>query len=179
MPGSGKTLVGLSAVHNPALDDLKVDRAGGKPTAPAIFLSGNGPLVQVLQYELRGAGGGGKTFVRDVKNYVKQYLGDKAAIPPQHVIVYDEAQRAWDLEKVAARGKVRNPESEPELFVNFGERIPEWCVLIGLIGSGQEIHDGEEAGLGQWRLALEASTDASGWTVHAPQASLERFFADS
>ena len=78
VPGSGKTLVGLSAVHNPALDDLAVERAGGKPTAPAIFLSGNGPLVQVLQYELRGAGGGGKTFVRDVKNYVKQYLGDKA-----------------------------------------------------------------------------------------------------
>ena len=70
VPGSGKTLVGLSAVHNPALDDLRVDRAGGKPTAPAIFLSGNGPLVEVLQYELRSAGGGGKAFVRDVKNYV-------------------------------------------------------------------------------------------------------------
>ena len=72
VPGSGKTLVGLSAVHNPALDDLRVDRAGGKPTSPAIFLSGNGPLVEVLQYELRSAGGGGKAFVRDVKNYVKQ-----------------------------------------------------------------------------------------------------------
>ena len=68
VPGSGKTLVGLSAVHNPALNDLAVERADGKPTAPGVFLSGNGPLVQVLQYELRGAGGGGKTFVRDVKN---------------------------------------------------------------------------------------------------------------
>ena len=100
VPGSGKTLVGLSAVHNPSLDDLRVERAGGKPPAPAIFLSGNGPLVEVLQYELRGAGGGGKTFVRGVKDYMKQYLGDKGAIPPQHVIVYDEAQRAWDLEQV-------------------------------------------------------------------------------
>ena len=100
VPGSGKTLVGLSAVHNPSLDDLRVERPGGKPPAPAIFLSGNGPLVEVLQYELRSAGGGGKTFVRGVKDYMKQYLGDKGAIPPQHVIVYDEAQRAWDLQQV-------------------------------------------------------------------------------
>ena len=110
VPGSGKTLVGLSAVHNPALDDLAVDRAGGKPPAPAIFLSGNGPLVEVLQYELRDAGGGGKTFVRDVTNYVKQYLGDRAAVPPQHVIVYDEAQRAWDVEQVAASMPSPDPD---------------------------------------------------------------------
>ena len=151
VPGSGKTLVGLSAVHNPALDDLAIERAGGKPTVPAIFLSGNGPLVQVLQYELRGAGGGGKTFVRDVKNYVKQYLGDHKQVPPQHVIVYDEAQRAWDLEQVTQKQALPFPKSEPEAFVDFGERIPGWCVLVGLIGSGQEIHVGEEAGLGQWR----------------------------
>ena len=178
VPGSGKTLVGLSAVHNPALDDLRVDRAGGKPTAPAIFLSGNGPLVQVLQYELRSAGGGGKTFVRDVKNYVRQYLGDKAAIPPQHVIVYDEAQRAWDVEQVAAKHALPFPVSEPEAFVGFGERIPEWCVLVGLIGTGQEIHVGEEAGLGQWREALRKVGTAGNWTVHAPQRVLDEFFQD-
>ena len=177
VPGSGKTLVGLSAVHNPALDDLAVERAGGKPPAPAIFLSGNGPLVEVLQYELRDAGGGGKTFVRDVKNYVKQYLGDKAAVPPQHVIVYDEAQRAWDVEQVAAKHAFATPMSEPEAFVEFGERIPEWCVLVGLIGSGQEIHVGEEAGLGQWRQALAKAGRPEGWTVHAPQRILDEVFA--
>ena len=176
VPGSGKTLVGLSAVHNPALDDLAVERAGGKPTAPAIFLSGNGPLVQVLQYELRGAGGGGKAFVRDVKNYVKQYLGDRRQVPPQHVIVYDEAQRAWDLEQVTAKHSLPFPKSEPEAFVDFGERIPGWCVLVGLIGSGQEIHVGEEAGLGQWRTAIENAGSPEGWTVHAPQKVLDEFF---
>jgi hypothetical protein len=180
VPGSGKTLVGLSAVHNPALDDLAVDRAAGKPSAPAIFLSGNGPLVQVLQYELRDAGGGGKTFVRDVKNYVKQYLGDKAAVPPQHVIVYDEAQRAWDLEQVIAKHPELNRHtSEPEAFVEFGERIPEWCVLVGLIGSGQEINTGEEAGLGQWRDALAQAARPDGWTVHAPQRVLDEYFASA
>jgi len=178
VPGSGKTLVGLSAVHNPGLDDLKVERAGGKPTSPAIFLSGNGPLVEVLQYELRGVGDG-KTFVRDVKNYVKHYLGNRGAIPPEHVIVYDEAQRAWDLPQVTAKHPgVQHPKSEPEAFVDFGERIPEWCVLVGLIGSGQEINVGEEAGLGQWREALRRAGSPEKWTVHAPQRVLEEFFAD-
>jgi DUF2075 family protein len=180
VPGSGKTLVGLSAVHNPRLDDLRVERAGGKPPAPAIFLSGNGPLVEVLQYELRSAGGGGKTFVRGVKDYMKQYLGDRGAIPPQHVIVYDEAQRAWDLEQVIKKHPgIREHKSEPEAFVEFGERIPEWCVLVGLIGSGQEINVGEEAGLGQWLEALQRAGSAEQWTVHAPQRVLDRFFADS
>ena len=53
VPGSGKTLVGLQRRPQPSLDDLAVERADGKPTAPAIFLSGNGPLVEVLQYEMR------------------------------------------------------------------------------------------------------------------------------
>ena len=177
VPGSGKTMVGLRAVHNPGLDDLSIERVGGKPPSSAIFLSGNGPLVEVLQYELSGAGGGGKTFVRDVKNYVKQYLGDKSAVPPQHVIVYDEAQRAWDVDQVAAKHAFATPMSEPEAFVEFGERIPEWCVLVGLIGSGQEIHVGEEAGLGQWRQALASAGRPGGWTVHAPQPVLDEFFA--
>jgi len=128
--------------------------------------------------ELCGAGGGGKTFVRDVKNHVKQYLGDKAAVPPQHVIVHDEAQRAWDAEQVAAKHALPFPVSEPEAFVGFGERIPEWCVLVGLIGTGQEIHVGEEAGLGQWREALQKAGSPEQWTVHAPQRVLDEFFAD-
>ena len=98
-------------------------------------------------------------------------------MPPQHVIVYDEAQRAWDVEQVAAKHALPFPVSEPEAFVGFGERIPGWCVLVGLIGSGQEIDVGEEAGLGQWRAALEQAGDPGGWTVHAPEAVLREFFA--
>ncbi len=45
VPGAGKTLVGLRTVHAHYLDDLAVPRANGMPTAPAVFLSGNGPLV--------------------------------------------------------------------------------------------------------------------------------------
>jgi hypothetical protein len=175
VPGAGKTLVGLQLAHAKFLDDLAVARASGeKPTSPAVFLSGNGPLVEVLQYEMRSAGGDGKAFVRGVHDYVKSYTRRADSIPPQHVLIYDEAQRAFDAEQVATK----HPDlpaafqglSEPELFVQFAERVPEWCVVVGLIGSGQEIHIGEEAGLAQWRSAIEKTTDPDAWDIYIPTA---------
>jgi hypothetical protein len=163
VPGAGKTLVGLQAVHAKYLDDLAIDRGAGKPTAPAVFLSGNGPLVEVLQYQMRIVGDG-KTFVRGVKDYVKRYSNGKA-VPAEHVLVFDEAQRAFDIDKMRESHDDNEVMSEPEMFVRFADRIPEWCVVVGLIGGGQEIHVGEEAGLGQWRTALESS--ANDWTIHA------------
>jgi hypothetical protein len=166
VPGAGKTLVGLQTVHAKYLDDLAIARGSAKPSAPAVFLSGNGPLVEVLQYELRAAGGDGKVFVRGVKDYVKRYSG-KSLVPPEHVLVFDEAQRAFDESKMKESHKSEQAKSEPEEFIGFADRIPEWCVVLGLIGSGQEIHVGEEAGLGQWIKAIESSSKASEWTVHA------------
>lgn len=168
VPGAGKTLVGLRTVHAKYLDDLSVDRGNGRPTAPAVFLSGNGPLVEVLQYELRSAGGGGRTFVRGVRDYVKRYAGKRHAIPDEHVLVFDEAQRAFDADKMADTHGGAHARSEPEQFVEFANRVPEWCVVVGLIGSGQEIHVGEEAGVGQWLDAVDAAKSKSDWTVHAP-----------
>lgn len=165
-PGSGKTLVGLRAVHAGFLDDLAVDRQKGKPTAPAVFLSGNGPLVEVLQYELKRAGGNGRTFVRGVKQYVEMYSKRPDAIPPEHFLVFDEAQRAWDAAQVAEKHGGANGKSEPEHFIEFAERIPEWCVVLGLIGTGQEINKGEEGGVGQWRKAVENAQKSKEWTVH-------------
>lgn len=177
IPGAGKTLVGLRVVHAHFLDDLAVERQHGKPTVPAVFLSGNGPLVQVLQYELKGSGGGGKTFVRNVKDYVRTYSQGKQLIPPEHVLVFDEAQRAFDAEQVQAKhGEMyKDFKSEPEHFIEFAERIPEWCVVIGLIGGGQEIHVGEEAGLIQWRHAIENADQRNKWQVHAPEQVREPF----
>ena len=161
------------------LDDLAVDRGNAKPTAPAVFLSGNGPLIQVLQYELKSAGGGGKTFVRDVKNYVKTYSRSPKKVPPEHVLVYDEAQRAFDAAMVKvthARNPTTTPhKSEPELFVEFANRVPEWCVVIGLVGTGQEIHVGEEAGIGQWRKAVENTARRREWHVHIPPSVSQHF----
>ncbi len=170
VPGAGKTLVGLRIVHAHFLDDLAIDRGSGKPTAPAVYLSGNGPLVEVLQYELRGAGGGGKVFVRGVKDYVKAYSGRSSRIPPEHVLIFDEAQRAWDAAHIAMKHDRAVGRSEPEEFIEFAERIPEWSVVVGLIGGGQEIHLGEEGGLGQWATAIAGSIRRVEWTIHGPTA---------
>jgi Uncharacterized conserved protein (DUF2075) len=178
VPGAGKTLVGLQAVHAHYLDDLAVDRGDGRPTAPAVFLSGTGPLVQVLQYELRDAGGGGRVFVRDVKNYVKTYSRNDKRVPPEHVLVYDEAQRAFDAEMVKIThkdGGAAYDKSEPELFIEFANRVPEWCVVIGLIGTGQEIHVGEEGGIVQWRRAVENNPRWREWHIHTPPGVSEQF----
>ncbi len=173
VPGAGKTLVGLRTVHAHYLDDLVIPRVNGIPTAPAVFLSGNGPLVEVLQYELRSAGGGGKTFVRGVKEYVKKYSSRRGLVPEEHVLIFDEAQRAFDAEMVRVKHKdvpgFMAGKSEPEHFIEFAERIPVWCAVIGLIGSGQEIHVGEEGGLIQWRNAIEGAADPASWVVHGPE----------
>ncbi len=179
VPGSGKTLVGMRAVHAHYLDDLAVPRASGKPTAAGLYLSGNGPLVEVLQYVLKGAGGGGRTFVRHIKDYLDSYVPKPTNTPPQHLLVFDEAQRAFTPDRVQGLHKQWAPDlvkGEPELFVSLCERIPEWSVLVGLIGSGQEIHLGEEGGLVQWREALERCAEPNRWTVHAP-ALVEEVFA--
>jgi hypothetical protein len=179
VPGAGKTLVRLKVVHAHMLDDLASLRQGQKPAAPAVFLSGNGPLVEVLQYELKGAGGGGKAFVRAVKDYVKQYDQNPKLTPPKHVLVFDEAQRAYDAAMVAEKHKLAADDppakSEPEHFVEFACRVPDWCVIVGLIGGGQEINRGEEAGLRQWEEAISHSSTPQAWTVHGPAAVAAAF----
>jgi hypothetical protein len=166
VPGSGKTLVGLQLVHAGWLDDLAVTRGNAKPTTPAVYLSGNGPLVQVLQNALQGAGGGGKTFVQAIKSYVAYHNRRKSSPPPEHLIVFDEAQRAHDAERVATVHGVNVDKSEPEHLIEFCERIPEWCVLVALIGDGQAIHVGEEGGAQLWANAIGHASRSGEWTVH-------------
>ena len=165
-PGSGKTLVGLRLAHSPRPGEYSAEGAG----PPAIFLSGNGPLVEVLQYVLRPGGGGGKTFVRPIRDYVKRSSRNPNAVPGERLVVFDEAQRAHDRDRVADVHKVspRAAKSEPEHFIEFAERQQDWSVVVGLIGDGQEIHLGEESGLTLWAQALRESTDqAHGrYTVH-------------
>ncbi|MFP6616509.1 MAG: DNA/RNA helicase domain-containing protein [Candidatus Hydrogenedentota bacterium] len=178
VPGAGKTLVGMRAVHAKYLDDLAVVRANGKPTVPGLYLTGNGPLAEVLQYELKKAGGGGSTFVRHIKQYLNSYVPKPQKIPPEHLLVFDEAQRAFNSDKVEDTHKDWNSDiikSEPELFIDVCDRMPQWSVMVGLIGGGQEIHLGEEEGLKQWRDALQKSDDPQRWTVHCPRSLSDVF----
>jgi len=184
VPGAGKTLVGLQLAHAKYLDELSIRRESGeRPNATAVFLSGNGPLTEVLQYELKSAGGDGKSFVRGVHSYVKSFTRTNDATPPHHVLIYDEAQRAFDSEQVQEKHHDMTSEfkglSEPEIFIRLAERVPEWCVVVGLIGTGQEIHIGEEAGLGQWRLAIDKAKSPGQWDVYAPDdGTVELHFKD-
>lgn len=156
VPGAGKTLVGLRFVYETHFESDE--------SQDAVFLSGNGPLVQVLQHTLSKEGHEGRTFVRDVHAFLKSYGGSSGRRPNEHMWVYDEAQRAWDEDKV----KEKRPTgfSEPEDFLRVGEKLGGWALMVGLIGEGQEIHVGEESGLGQWNDALRDV--GTSWTVHCP-----------
>jgi hypothetical protein len=147
VPGAGKTLAGLRIVYEHHEND-----------APATFLSGNGPLVEVLQDALKST-----VFVKDLHKAVHAY-GKRGQTPAQHVIVFDEAQRAWDRDMM--RLKRQLDASEPDVLIDAGARIPDWSAMVGLVGDGQEIHSGEEGGIGQWSDAIEDSDKP--WVIHCP-----------
>ena len=157
VPGAGKTLAGLSLVY--AASGLEAD---------ATFLSGNGPLVKVLQDALQS-----RVFVRDLHKFIGDY-GLKGRDPQHHVVVFDEAQRMWDRRYM---GEKRDVEaSEPDLLISTGDRLPGWAALVGLVGEGQEIYVGEEGGLGLWADALAQSSEH--WEVHGPPGIADIFPGD-
>lgn len=152
VPGAGKTLVGLQFVYETHFGESSDEQK-------AVFLSGNGPLVKVLQHTLKS-----RVFVQDVLGFLKTYGGNRTAMPREHIWVFDEAQRAFDAEM--AKEKRGEPISEPEDFLRLGERLDSWALMIGLIGEGQEINRGEEAGIAQWNDALGVMRKP--WHVHCP-----------
>jgi hypothetical protein len=167
VPGAGKTLVGLQVVHSDRL------QAGLGPAEqhcnPAAFLSGNGPLVAVLQDALRS-----RAFVQDMHRFIREYAIERTHLcPSERLLIFDEAQRAWTAGKVEDFYRKRNlaiRRSEPEMLVSVADRIRGGCVILGLIGSGQEIHTGEECGIEGWLAAIEGSGRRGDWQIHSPPA---------
>ena len=153
IPGAGKTLAGLNIVHNPAL------REDGR--ASGVFLSGNGPLVKVIRaaierdFKRRSREGNAErttgTFIQNVHTFIKDE-SNPARAPHEHVIVFDEAQRAWNSIHNARKSKTGETRSEPETILSIMDRH-EWAVVVALVGGGQEIHSGE-AGLAEWGHTL-------------------------
>lgn len=165
VPGSGKTLAGLSAVHlGAASDDATAHEALGA------YLSGNGPLVQVLQYALtkdshartglpmHQAKRRASAFIQPVHLFLREYAHNQL-IPPDNVIVFDEAQRAWSRER--NRQKAGIDASEASTILEIMDRRPDWAVVVALVGQGQEINAGE-AGLAAWADALRGEKH---WSV--------------
>ena len=158
IPGAGKTLCGLNVVFGALRDH------------GAAFLTGNVPLVSVLREALarNAAPTGGPArklaharaskVLQNVHRFLDEHVTAKQHEAPEHVIVFDEAQRAWD-EQQATRDTQRRVSrltaSEPAHALEIMGRHPDWSVIVALIGNGQEINTGE-AGLVEWGRVIAA-----------------------
>lgn len=183
VPGAGKTLAGLNLVTL---------RTKAHEDEHAVFLSGNGPLVEVLREALardehaRHKERGQKTkksdAARKVNSFVQNimHFRDSNLVttepPIERVAVFDEAQRAWDMNHLAKfmgqkRGQSNFAMSEPEFLISVMDRHKGWCVVICLVGGGQEINAGE-AGLTEWFSALKRSF--RDWKVYTSEQLAHR-----
>lgn len=179
VPGAGKTLVGLDLAAS------KQGRAAAEDHVHCVYLSGNGPLVDVLREALardsvdrakeqgemllKGAARTKvKTFIQNIHHFRDEYLKDIVNPPADHVVIFDEAQRSWDKKQASNFMKrKRNIEgfdqSEPEFLLSCMERHTDWALVVCLVGGGQEINTGE-AGIAEWLESLARSQDK--WEVH-------------
>jgi DUF2075 family protein len=175
VPGAGKTLVGLKV----ATQQLDISN-----NSTSVYLSGNGPLVAVLQEALardkvkqeseKGnritkseAKNGVKAFIQIIHHYRDAYLSDPNA-PFDHVAIFDEAQRAWNKEQTVKFMRMKKGEkdfdySEPEFLISCLDRHKDWAVVVCLVGGGQEINTGE-AGISAWLYAIAHLF--RNWEVH-------------
>ena len=162
VPGAGKTLAGLN-IANLRSNYLEEEHA--------VFLSGNGPLVDVLREALARdkfktskeknlpitkflAYSQVKSFIQNIHHFRDASIKDALNPPIEKVTIFDEAQRAWTKEQASSfmkrnKGIVDFNKSEPEFLIEVMDRHDDWCTIVCLIGGGQEINTGE-AGLEEW-----------------------------
>ena len=199
VPGAGKTLVGL----NIASTRRSKDGRHGKDTA--VFLSGNGPLITVLQASLtedqqarnateceackhlgrnrscrtcptkktkRQIEAEVKSFVQGVHLF-REELFTTDGPPPEHIAIFDEAQRAWTEQQLSYKMRTRRQnkrevhKSEPRCLIEYMDRHRDWACIVCLVGGGQEIYQGE-AGVIEWFTALKSHFPE--WDVYAPDS---------
>lgn len=157
VPGAGKTLAGLN---------IAVERQKIAEDEHAVFLSGNGPLVDVLQEALARDDAkrnniSRKEASRKVKEFIQiihHFRDDAISVdtpPVEKVAIFDEAQRAWDKQNLTDFMKKKKHiedfnMSEPEFLISILNRHNDWATIICLIGGGQEINKGESAGIYGW-----------------------------
>lgn len=170
VPGAGKTLAGLN---------IATTRVLGHADEHAVFLSGNGPLVDVLREALardqaardkvpkKDAARKVSGFVQNIHHFRDEALRDLKA-PVERVVVFDEAQRAWNRDQATKfmqqkRGHADFDMSEPAFLVGVMDRHESWCVIVCLIGGGQEINTGE-GGLAEWLDVM--GQQFKHWDVH-------------
>lgn len=161
VPGAGKTLAGLNIAN---------ERHNFDANEHAVFLSGNGPLVDILQAALakdRSSRTGitiaeakkeTKAFIQIIHRFRDEALTTNNS-PAEKVAIFDEAQRAWNEESLTdfmkrKKGVDAFNQSEPEFLIRIMDRHQDWAVIVCLVGGGQEIYNGE-AGIIDWFRALQ------------------------
>jgi DUF2075 family protein len=169
VPCAGKTLIGLNIANK------HIDKSND---LYSVFLSGNGPLVAILREALtrdkvsieKQLGNKlkkgevmseVKMFIQNVHNFRDDCLIDSEKAPIEHVALFDEAQRAWNIEQTSnfMRRKKNKPNfaySEPEFLISCLDRHKDWAVIVCLVGGGQEINTGE-GGISEWIDSLNRS----------------------
>ena len=187
VPGAGKTLVGLNI-------SVQLQDVG------ASLISGNGPLVAVLTQALKNDlkkyskqlvrpknDVSVETIIRGAYGYKKEIfdrrldyevgvgtvrLKENAEKSEQHVMIFDEAQRAWNKEKLIDPGRSGRKEwqedafpfSEPGLLLwDLNQR--DWAVCVCLVGGGQEINTGE-SGICEWLRSIKENPDFNDWHIY-------------
>ncbi len=170
VPGAGKTLAGLTVATR---------RQDADVSEHATYLTGNGPLVEVLREALARdtcertgvskatAARHVAAFIQNIHNFRDDYAGNDT-VPSDHVVVFDEAQRAWTRAQASKfmQAKRNIPDfdmSEPEFLLSVMDRHSDWCTVVCLVGGGQEINTGE-AGLSEWMAAIRDRFPH--WRVH-------------
>ena len=161
VPGAGKTLAGLNIANA---------RHNFQEEEHAVFLSGNGPLVEVLQEALARDQTKrerikkseslmkAKAFIQNIHHFRDDAIA--VTTPPiEKVAIFDEAQRAWNAKSLCnfmtrKKGVTDFNMSEPEFLINIMNRHQDWAVIICLVGGGQEINTGE-AGISEWFNSLK------------------------
>ena len=162
VPGAGKTLVGLDVV-------AKNLHRGDENLS--VYLSGNGPLVEVLREALKKSVREKKQLNRTTEAAINALIQSSFAFKKDNareqnptaekILIFDEAQRVWNEQKMASKHK-GDPDlsiSEPKLLYRIMDRHEDWAVMICLVGLGQDIYDGE-VGINEWfRCGIEEFTE--------------------
>lgn len=187
VPGAGKTLVGLNL-------SVRLQNDG------ASMLSGNGPLVEVLTTALKRDMTKHKnnlvrkkeeisvdSIIRGAYGYKKEIFEKRLEYTPgvgtvklrpnaekseQHIIIFDEAQRAWNHDKLIRPGQTGRkywqeeqfPFSEAGLLLwDMNQR--DWGVFVCLVGGGQEINTGE-SGICEWLRSIKGDPGFIDWKIY-------------
>jgi len=177
-PGAGKTLVGLEIVMR------------GKHADGAVFVTGNAPLVDVLNkalgdsYRVQGNRASSWTptgYRRSDAGLVAaaasfkivkahSFLGKRGAAHLQEdgrVLVFDEAQRTYEKGRRVLGQPLEEHEADLILSVQRRAFPSGGAVVVALVGHNQAINRGER-GIVAW---LEAA-ESKGWTFSIADETL-------